>query len=419
MNLKSWYLKVTVAGIVIRLILSAITLHPDFWAFSLAGRIFAHDGIFNIYDFLHNLKASSPYLLYGKDFFTYPPLAYFTTGIFHFILQPLIGNDFYQQLFVNFSHAAQTPGIFQHLILVKLPYLFFDIAVAFLLTNLFESEKQKRAALLLWIFNPVSWYSSFTIGQIDIIATFFIVLPLVFIKKNKNDLALLSLGFGGAYKIFPLLLVPVAALLLNKNIFQRIKLFIIGLAPFIITILPFLGSATFKALVLFGTNSQKLLYAGINVSGADTIYLFIIAYFLLLIFAYFRNERENIWKYFFLVFLLFFAVTNFHPQWFLWITPFLILFMVEYPVYKPVVFGLLLFFFLIVLTFESSLSYGLFEPIIHSVHGGKPLLQFLPTAIQPSVVRSLIRSIFASFNLALILIILNQFRLKSTDDAKS
>jgi len=400
---SSWYFRWFLVGIFIRLILSAITLHPDLWAFSFPGKIFVEQGILNIYDYLHNLPLSSLYRVYGTDFFTYPPLAYFVLGIFRFILQPFFDPNFYPRLFANFGQAFLVTGIFRHALLIKLPYLVFDLSLAFLLTEFFQEEKKKRLAFLIWIFNPVSWYTSFMIGQFDIIPTFFIVLSLVFALKTKNNFALLSLGIGGAFKIFPLLLVPFAAVILGKNNWEKSKLFIFGLLPFLITISPFLSSKAFRSVVIFGAQSQKLLYAGINVSGADVIYLFLVFYLLLLFYAfYFSGKIQSLWKFFLAVFLLIFSLTNYHTQWFLWITPFLIIFVVEYPSKLFIPISLFILFIGTVFLFEPSLSIGLFSPLVPSIARAQGFSVFVGRFLPPTQISSYLRSIFAAVSIWLI-----------------
>jgi len=84
---KIWV--VLLVGLIVRLVLMPVTFHPDLWAISFSQYFFAYKGIINIYDFLASLPASSVLVAnYGQNFFTYPPLAYFTLGFFGFLLRP-------------------------------------------------------------------------------------------------------------------------------------------------------------------------------------------------------------------------------------------------------------------------------------------------------------------------------------------
>lgn len=401
--LQSWYFKWILVAIFIRLILAATTLHPDLWAFSLSGKIFVEEGVLNIYKYLYNLPQGSPYLNYGRDFFTYPPLTYFVLGFFRFFLNPFFGTGFYENLFTNFGGAFNILGIFQHALLVKLPYLIFDLPIAFLLTEFFKEEKMKRLAFLFWILNPVSLYTSFMIGQFDVIPTFFVVLSLVLAQKNKSSLALISLGVGGAFKVFPLLLIPFTVIILGKNIRERLKLLALGSLPYALTVLPFISSQAFRSTALFSSQSQKFLYAQVNLSGADVLYLFLVFYFILLFFAIgLSAQRDILWKFYLAVFLLLFASTNYHPQWFLWVMPLLIVFLVNNPEkwFLPIL--LFALFIGVTLFFEPSLSVGLFAPLFPSLVKAQGLSAHV-RFIEPHQAASVLRSIFAATSIWLIL----------------
>lgn len=397
------------AAIILRLILASTTFHPDLLAFHFANFAFADQFILNIYDYLHNPPLNSPIRLYGTDFFTWPPLAYFLLGFLTLLTKPLFNIEFARLLSPENLFASSE--IFRHLLLLKLPYLLFDLLAAFFLVKLFKDDKQKKWALYLWLFNPVLLYATYMIGQFDVIPTFFVVLSLFLAQQSKSKLALLSLGFGGALKMFPLLLVPFASVILGKKVSEKISLLALGFAPFVISILPFLSSEAFRSVSLFSAQSQKLLFAGVNVSGADILYLFLIFFILLFFYSLKYGELQNLWKFFFCVLLLFFALTNFHPQWFLWITPFLIIFFIrerEIWIYSLI---LLLTYVGIVLLFEPSLSIGLFSPIFPELSNTPGISTIVAKYFAPTQLSSILRSIFAA---SAIWIIISLFKTKKT-----
>ena len=91
-----WWLKALLIGVAIRLVLMPITVHPDLWGHSFTAYFFAYKGELNIYDFLLNLPKNHPLVMnYGvNDIFIYPPLAYFTLGIFRVLVKPLADANF-------------------------------------------------------------------------------------------------------------------------------------------------------------------------------------------------------------------------------------------------------------------------------------------------------------------------------------
>ena len=55
-----WWVKWLLIGILIRLILMPITLHPDLWVFSSSGYLLAYEGKLNVYEHLVNLPSNHP-----------------------------------------------------------------------------------------------------------------------------------------------------------------------------------------------------------------------------------------------------------------------------------------------------------------------------------------------------------------------
>lgn len=417
-GLKFWL----VIALLLRLFLMASTFHPDFIAFSLAGFLISQGHILDIYDYLFKVPIEHPfYNAFGINIFGYPPLALLFASIPSFIFYPILDPSF-QEKFLTSPYqffGSFSPQTHLYLFLRKVHYLLFDFAVLLLLIKIVSPSK-KKLALILWLFNPLVLLVDYSMGHFDIIPTFFVILSLFFIFRNNSGLAALSLGIGGATKFFPFLFLPFIVLLYGKNFLGKLKLLLVGIFPMIILSLPYLGSPIFKARVLASPESQKALFAGINVSGADTLYLFIVGYVLILIFAVIHrvNRFEFVWKYFFASLLLFLAITNFHPQWFLWVTPFLIFFVLEKQDLWPIVAALFIFYLGILFTFEPSLHYGLFVPLYPHLKDAPRILESIKTIYEPSLISSGIRSVFAAISISLIFITLGQIKFKLNRDEK-
>ena len=390
-------------GIIIRLLLMPITGHSDIWALNFGRYFFVQRGVFNIYDYLYNLPPTHQLVQnYGTNFFTYPPLAYFVLGIFGFLFKPFYQHTFTLWLMNNFSEVYQNSEVFKTLFLLKLPYLFFDLGTAFLLMKLFDTQKQKKLALILWLFNPLSLYSSFMVGQFDIIPVFFVILSLYFMKLRKPSLAAISLGVGGSLKMFPLLFLPFLIFSSAKDFRERLRLGIIGLLPYVLTIIPFLGSAVFRSIVLFSPQSQKMLFAAIPVSGAEGISIFIFLFSIFCIHIAHFGKPKDLWKYYLGVMLLFFSITHYHPQWFLWITPFLLIELIKNNFkHLWLQLGLLGSWLLITLLFEPSLNIGLFSPVFPSLQEVVPFSEVINKFYNPFQIKTFIRSAFAGISLGM------------------
>ncbi len=389
---------VLILGVALRLLLMPITLHPDLLGHSFSAYFLAYEGKINLYDTLASLPPDHPLVKnFGvSDIFIYPPLTYYTLGLFRVLIKPLADPKLIPWLMENLGQIHSYPRLFEHLFLFKLPYLFFDVGVAFTLMGLFEEKKKKIWAFSLWLFNPVTIYATFMIGQLDLLPTFFTVLSLYLFHKKRLNLSLLSMGIAASYKMYPLFLLFPLAFLAKEKLWGRIKLIALGLAPFVFFIAPFLGSSAFRAMV-FSPKSQKMLFMGWPLSGAEVVYPFILFLALIYFFGFYSKKKLSLPIYFFSILLLVYSVTHFHPQWFLWVTPFLIWELVDNN-FENIILVVTIFFGWLALTllFEPSLSFGLFNPLWPSLEKAVGLSDILGKYTNIYQFKSLIRSVFAA-----------------------
>lgn len=393
-----------IIGIIIRLALMPITLHPDLLGHSFSAYFLAYEGKINLYNTLANLPPTHPLVKnFGvSDIFIYPPLTYYTLGLFRVLVKPFTDPKFIPWLMENLSQIHQYPRLFAHLFWFKLPYLFFDIGLAFLLMGLFDDQKKKNMAFILWIFNPVSIYVSFMIGQLDLLPVFFTVLSLFFYKKKKFTFSMLSMGVAASYKMYPLFFIIPLACLAKDKFWPRVKMILIGLSPFIFFIAPYLSSTAFRAMV-FSPKSQKMLFMGWPLSGAEVVYPFMLFLSIFFFHSFYTKKKLSPNFYFLGISLLIFSVTHFHPQWFLWVTPFLVYEMVENN-FKNILLTITIFvcWLSITLMFEPSLSFGLFNPLWPNLEKAVGLSEIVNKYTNVFQLKSLIRSIFAAASVFLI-----------------
>ena len=393
-------------GIIIRLFLSAITFHPDITAFDLGGQLVAKGNVLNLYDYISKLPSTSPLLKnYPPDFLIYPPAIYLYQGLFAAMFNNFFDPGFLMSVLVEVPKTFNTWTLSWHLVFLKLPYLLFDIPIAFLLAKLFESKREKILAFTFWIFNPVNLYATYMMGQFDIIPTFFVILSLYFLRrsqmKEKNIIfALIALGVGAAFKIYPLfLIIPLA--FIGRTFWDKIKYLLIGVLPYFLFILPFIFSHGFRSSALVAGQTLKSFYAQIPISGGESIILFpfILIFFYLYIYLNNKllNNFENVWKIDFIILILFFIFTHYHPQWFLWLTPFLIIALIKSnnKIVLPFVLSLISFFGLLFF-FDSSLTIGIFSPIISSLYQSPTAWEIFRINIDTSFARSILQTLFVS-----------------------
>lgn len=182
-------------GLIIKLIIIVFTQHDDLiytWRIP--------------YLFFPNLNAVGTY---------YGPLTYITFGI----LSPVY-------------FISKYVGIW----ILKIPYLLVDIYILMLLLKLTPKSIHKKVLIFWWI-NPIVIFSTYALGQLDIIMSATLVLAVALAKKSHVS-SMLSLGAGIAYKTMTLPLLIPASLILEKEPFQRAKMLALGvLVPIILTLL--------------------------------------------------------------------------------------------------------------------------------------------------------------------------------------
>jgi len=386
-------------AIIIRLFLMAFTYHPDLAGQNLSAYFWGFKNVTNVYEHIQSLPSTDPLVknIGVNDIFIYPPLTYFTLGTFQKIFA-FTGLGNFLETIMSGANINKITGLSFYLFIIKLPYLFFDLAVAYFLYKYFNDPRQKYLAFIFWLFNPVTLYATFCMGVFDIIPVFFTVLAAYFLKKQKLSLSVLAVGFGIAFKMYPIFLLPFIIFKSDKWL-QRIKLSIIGFLPIIITNLPFIFSSAYRSMV-FSSKNSKMLYMQFMLSGAEGLFPFL----LILVFIYLLSQNKSLRpkfyiSYFFICFLLLFSVTHFHPQWFIWLSPFLIIEIINYKFKEAWAYiALMLIYIFIIFTFENSLSVGLFAPLNPDLASFVGTQAIITKATDINQLKSYFRSIFAGIS---------------------
>ncbi|MFA7676098.1 MAG: hypothetical protein WCY28_01680 [Candidatus Shapirobacteria bacterium] len=386
-------------GVIIRVFLMFSTYHPDLAGQGLSSYFWGFKNVTNVYEHLQSLPPTDPLVKnFGvNDIFIYPPLTYFTLGTFQKIFA-FTGLGHFLETIMSGVNIYKITGLSFYLFIIKLPYLFFDLAIAYFLYKYFDTPRQKYLAFIFWIFNPITLYATFCMGVFDIIPVFFTVLAAYFLKKQKLSLSVLAIGFGIAFKMYPVFLLPFIIFKSDKWL-QRIKLSIIAFLPLIVTNLPFIFSSAYRYMV-FSSKNSKMLYMQWMLSGAEGLFPFL----LILVFIYLLSQNKSLRpkfyiSYFFVFFLLLFSVTHFHPQWFVWISPFLIIEIINYKFKESWAYlALMLIYIFIIFTFENSLSVGLFAPINPTLASFVGTQTILTKTTDINQLKSYFRSIFAGIS---------------------
>lgn len=383
--------QIFVAAAFLRFFLAPFFFHPDIKTIYYNSH-FLSEGVWNIYDFL--AKNPSQAVL-GE--FPYPSLTFLFHGLVYFPLRFLLGSNFTGWLGMG-NDAVAIPNIFRYLFFMKVPLFFFEFGVGFLLSKMIKDEKMKRLVLLFWFFNPVNIYTIVLMGQFDIIPVFLTVLALYWAMNKNFFWAALALGFGGALKSFPLLFLPFLVIISGGNWWSKIKLALVGILPYGVFVLPFLGSVAFRQSSLVSGLSQRMFILGLDIGFEEKILLIIFALAFLFLLAAWRGDDQNsLVEYFLSLPLIILAGSHFHPQWMIWAMPFLVIILAEdRRLFLPasiLVFGWLgtTFFFN-----DKFLTLGLISPFDPGVLFLPPPREIVKGVFQDNLPQNFFHTVFSS-----------------------
>lgn len=304
-NQKYLYILLILFAVVIRLILMPISAHSDLFVINMFPSLLWRQNVVDI-------------LSYSKEhvnrvgFSYYPPLTYFTFGIFQFFYQPF-SNTFFpwidqlRTLYIgsfdgqapDYIKQVSNPMIFRDIFLVKTPYLIFDMGCILILSKFIKRKIVNKKTIILWLFNPVLLYGAYTFGQFDIIPTFFILLGFLLISKNPS-LGILSIGIAGAFKNYAFIFIIPLVIIYGNSLASKARLAIIAFIPTTIFIIPTLLNNPHEAV--FAVFNRILLQSKRPLEGWALYsqilrYLALASSYFFVILLAFLNISKNKWRF--------------------------------------------------------------------------------------------------------------------------
>lgn len=375
--------------ILLRFLIMPFFFHPDLKDIHLRVSLLYTKKVLNIYEYLKKNEFTK---INAPDF-AYPPVTYFTLGFYQYLISPILGNDFQKWLWDYSDYRYNTPLIFRYLFSLKFIFLIFELLTGFLIHKLLSDSKKQKMALALWFFNPINLYAISAIGQFDIIPAFLTILSYFFWNMKKVLLAGLSLGMAIAFKTYPMLFLPFF-LLTKRRLKDRLLFLVTSLSIYGITILPFINSKEFKNDVLFSGLSTRIFQLNIPIAGHN-LSVFIILYLLLIILFMLLKSKLPLYIFFIVILALVFSTTKFHPQWIVWLMPFLTLAYGENRLNLKII-GLFIFIYFIYFIFfgDSFLTTGLLAPFSTLYLEIPPLTRIVPDNYQ-TLIGVFTQSLFA------------------------
>ena len=242
------------------------------------------------------------------------------------------------------NEFAKNNMAYRALFLFKIPYLIFDFGSAFIILHLFRENKKGILAFKFWMVNPIGIFAIYIFARYEIIPIFFILLSLLFAKRERPYLALFSLGLSICTRMYPLLFLPFYILALGKNLKEKASLLIVGIAPTLFGafmsayfgLSPSLEPSFHKSDLSFFKSHfiGDVLNMNFDIGSGQIIYIFVICYIFLILYYYFYcdgKKFDDLWEFSLMVLLLFYATSLFSPHYFAWFTPFIAIAITKYP----------------------------------------------------------------------------------------
>lgn len=269
------------------------------------------------------LSGKNPYQYYYDNTllssFPYPPIMLFLE---------CIGG-----IFVTFF--GNMPVFFRNL-LFKLPILFMDLLGLYYLFCI--SRDKRKYILVLYFLSPIVLYASYMHGQLDIIPTVFLVGAVYYLTKmssaGKKEAAfewrfilLLTLALASKFHIAAALPLFYFYIYKRKGWKKAVRMTGLPVLLTVAVVLPFWGSG-FANMVLFNKEQRVIDTVYLDYGGAHLL-LTVLG----LLFLYFQAfqikqmNRDLLISMTGLLFSVFLGFVPAMPAWFIWVVPFMMLYL--------------------------------------------------------------------------------------------
>lgn len=214
-----------------------------------------------------------------------------------------------------------------------MPTLFF-FGCAYLMYRILlllnASARQAKIGAYLFLSSPIAFFSQFMFGQYDSLTLFFMMLGIYYWIKDKRIPFILCFAFALTFK-YTALLVFVPLLLLREKRYWRVILSgILVMLPIMLMIAFYIRSDSFRHNVFgFGAVSY-ILSVSFNATYFP-ISVIVVLWLMICGVAFFHDCKDRAelcqWGVFLssLVCFLIFGLCQWHPQWLMFMTPFLVL----------------------------------------------------------------------------------------------
>jgi uridine kinase len=214
--------------------------------------------------------------------------------------------------------------------LFKIPLLFADLAILFVLLKSFPFKK--KGVYFYYFLNPIIIYSIYIHSQLDIIPTALFFYGIYLLMKNKYNYSSVMFGLALSTKIHVIVALPLIFFYLYKieKIKVALKYVAISLIIFLLFDLPFLFSDGFIQMVLLNPK-QSLLFDSLYNIGSVNMIVPIAA--ILMVYLHFFNQKkvnqDLLYFYFGILFVVIIFFVYSGSAWYVWMVPFVSMYFIQ------------------------------------------------------------------------------------------
>ncbi|HEX2028328.1 MAG TPA: glycosyltransferase family 87 protein [Nitriliruptorales bacterium] len=230
--------------------------------------------------------------------------------------------------------------------LLKVPYVLADLAAGLVLLSLLWPAVEDRdtarelavsrawRAWIFWMLSPAALYATLIFGRYESFPVLAVVVALWLLERGHAVWAGLVLGLAITLRTYPVLFVPVVALVWYRDLPRQVAWSVLAVTPFALTMgLNRLVGGTYGELAAAGDFSfggNFFAFALQPERGGPGLFLFVAAVFALGTYLLGRARgwwgmgpvpRTQVWRWLVLAHLAIFAFSQFSPHYLMWITP--------------------------------------------------------------------------------------------------
>ncbi|MBI2465032.1 DUF2029 domain-containing protein [Candidatus Shapirobacteria bacterium] len=314
--------KILLFAATLYLLIAPFTYHPDN-KLVLYYATLGNGKVWDIYSYLNTNYDAAPK-------FHYPPVHYWVVKAEYPIVRMFGGEGLDSWLRRGANEAFDDSNIFLYNLATKIPLLVMVLLTGWTIYKIclqqgYDKYKSRLAATI-WLFNPVTLYSAVLMGQNDMLA----ITPFMlgwYLLAAHPWVAFVIFGIAGGIKTYPLIwAIYLAMTYIRFPVWKRVLLAVTSVVVYFLTMAPFLKFEYFRNEVLYSGLSTRMFEAGIDIGLGDRVLIVPLLLGILLLVAIRRKVGKSltdIVKLLVAVNLIILGFIHFHPQWFIWVLPFM------------------------------------------------------------------------------------------------